>query len=66
ANPTWLRGRSFPAGSMGPKVEAAYNFAETTGRRAVIGGLGNLGALRHGTAGTTVARQIDGVEWAAS
>ncbi|HEV2188950.1 MAG TPA: carbamate kinase, partial [Stellaceae bacterium] len=59
ANPTWLRGKSFPAGSMGPKIAAACTFAETTGKRAVIGGLGNLGALLHGTAGTTVTQQID-------
>ena len=66
ANPTWLRSRSFPAGSMGPKVEAACNFAATTGKRAVIGGLGHLGALLCGAAGTMVTQQVDGVEWAAS
>jgi len=66
ANPTWLRSRTFPTGSMGPKVDGACRFAEATGGRAVIGGLGNLGALLRGDAGTTIDHQTDGVEWAAS
>ena len=37
ATPRELRRYSFPAGSMGPKVEAACDFVESTGRRAVIG-----------------------------
>src|SRR3954470_11727633 len=34
-----LRGISFPAGSRGPKVEAACRFVEETGGRAAIGAL---------------------------
>ncbi len=36
--PQELRGLEFPAGSMGPKVEAAAHFVEATGGRAAIGG----------------------------
>jgi len=44
----------FPAGSMGPKVEAAIRFLEGGGRRAVIGHLEEaLPALR-GSAGTHI------------
>lgn len=49
-----LRARAFPAGSMGPKVEAACRFAEATGRPAAIGRLTEATALLAGTAGTTV------------
>jgi carbamate kinase len=49
-----LRGRGFPAGSMGPKVEAACRFAEATGGIAAIGRLDDTPALLDGTAGTTV------------
>jgi carbamate kinase len=49
-----LRARSLPAGSMGPKVEAACRFAEETGRMAAIGRLDCAGELLAGQAGTTV------------
>ena len=51
---TELRTRSFPAGSMGPKVEAACRFVEATGGIAAIGRLDHASALLDGTAGTTV------------
>ena len=44
----------FPAGSMGPKVEAARSFVATTGRRAVIGSLDHIEAMVQGRAGTEV------------
>jgi carbamate kinase len=50
-----LRARSFPAGSMGPKVEAACRFAETTGGTAAIGRLGDVCALLDGNAGTIIS-----------
>ncbi len=56
ATPAALRGRSFPAGSMGPKIEAACRFVEATGGLAAIGRLGDAAALLAGTAGTTVRR----------
>ena len=37
--PDELRAMVFPAGSMGPKVDAATEFVEATGKRAVIGSL---------------------------
>jgi carbamate kinase len=52
--PQDLRARSFPAGSMGPKVEAACRFVEATGGIAGIGRLDQASELLDGTAGTTV------------
>lgn len=49
-----MRRRSFAAGSMGPKVEAACRFVERTGRTASIGALEQAAAVVAGTAGTTV------------
>jgi carbamate kinase len=52
--PRDLRARSFPAGSMGPKVEAVCRFVESTGAMAAIGRLSDASALLTGTAGTIV------------
>jgi carbamate kinase len=61
ATPTVLRARSFPAGSMGPKVEAACRFVEATGRMAAIGRLDAAPALLRGATGTIIsAGQNDG------
>lgn len=49
-----FRAMSFPAGTMGPKVEAACEFASCTGRPAVIGSLDQIEQLASGTAGTRV------------
>jgi carbamate kinase len=54
ASPGELRARSFPAGSMGPKVEAVCRFVEATGKMAGIGQLADAGALLRRDAGTTV------------
>jgi carbamate kinase len=48
----------FPAGSMGPKVQAACEFVQATGNRAVIGSLDQIEALLSGDAGTQVC--VDG------
>ncbi len=53
--PTQIRQHAFPAGSMGPKVEAACRFALASGRRAVIGSLDQIEAMLAGEAGTEVA-----------
>ncbi len=45
----------FPAGSMGPKVEAAQDFARTTGHSAVICALPDIIAAVKGEKGTTVS-----------
>jgi carbamate kinase len=61
---------SFPAGSMGPKVEAASRFAERTGREAVIGSLDDLVDMLEGRAGTRVlpasTRADAGQDWASA
>jgi carbamate kinase len=49
-----LRSHTFPDGSMGPKVEAACDFVERTGRTAAIGALGDIEAIVEGRAGTIV------------
>ena len=54
ASPTHLRTFDFPAGSMGPKVEAACAFAEATGKAAAIGALADLAAIVSGDKGTTI------------
>ncbi|MDD9969175.1 MAG: carbamate kinase [Myxococcales bacterium] len=45
----------FPAGSMGPKMEAAASFAERPGRRAIICDPASLPAALAGRAGTLVS-----------
>ncbi|MCK8678916.1 carbamate kinase [Streptomyces lichenis] len=52
--PARLRAERFPAGSMGPKVDAACRFVELTGGLAAIGALTDAAALLDGTAGTLV------------
>ena len=53
--PAELRSRHFPAGSMGPKIEAVCRFVEATGKMAAIGQLGDAEALLRGEAGTVIA-----------
>jgi carbamate kinase len=54
ATPTELDAMDLPAGSMGPKVAAATEFARATGKRAAIGSLDDIDALVAGTGGTQV------------
>jgi carbamate kinase len=49
-----LGGMGFPAGSMGPKIEACRRFVTATGHPAIIGALSDAQALLAGTAGTTI------------
>jgi carbamate kinase len=49
-----LRAHPFPAGSMGPKVAAAIQFVEKTGKRAAIGSLQDIEKIVAGEAGTNV------------
>jgi carbamate kinase len=53
--PQALARYTFPAGSMGPKVEAASGFALATGKRAVIGSLDKIEAMLAGHAGTQIS-----------
>jgi carbamate kinase len=62
ADPATLRSQGFAEGSMGPKVLAACEFAEKTGKRAMIGSMTDTPALLAGTAGTTVTLDADGLE----
>jgi carbamate kinase len=57
--PAELRARDFAAGSMGPKVEAAAQFVERTGKRAAIGALADIEKIVDGTAGTSVVPDGD-------
>jgi carbamate kinase len=52
--PHELRAMEFPAGSMGPKVEAACRFVETTGDMAAIGRLEDAERILAGSSGTIV------------
>jgi carbamate kinase len=52
--PELLRAERFPAGSMGPKVDAACRFVEATGKPATIGRLDEAADLINGTSGTVV------------
>ena len=52
--PDELAEHTFPAGSMGPKVEAVCQFVRATGNRAAIGSLDEVAAVFAGTAGTQV------------
>lgn len=52
----YLAEGQFPAGSMGPKVEAAVRFIESGGKRAVIGSLERVEDTLTGEAGTSFYR----------
>jgi len=58
-HPAALHTADFPAGSMGPKVDAACRFVEHTGGRAAIGALNDIHALLDGTGGTQVVPDGD-------
>ena len=49
-----LKAHNFAAGSMGPKVSAAIQFVENTGKRAAIGSLEEIEQIVAGTAGTNI------------
>jgi len=54
ATPDELAADQFPAGSMGPKIEAACRFVELTGRIAAIGALEQAHDIIRGSAGTQI------------
>jgi carbamate kinase len=64
ASPEAMREFTFPAGSMGPKVDAACRFAESTGKVAAIGALKDLRAILAGKAGTTITSAAKDIAWA--
>jgi carbamate kinase len=66
ASPQALAGYYFAAGSMGPKVEAACEFAQRTGKSAAIGALGDIARILSGEAGTLVSNSVATIEYAES
>ena len=63
AHPDEMDKLGFAAGSMGPKVEAACEFARLTGKRAVIGALEDIELIVEGKAGTIISTEVQGIEW---
>ncbi|WP_028213137.1 carbamate kinase [Paraburkholderia mimosarum] len=61
AHPDELEKLGFAAGSMGPKVMAAAEFARNTGKDAVIGALADIVAITQGKAGTRVSTARPGL-----
>jgi carbamate kinase len=61
-SPKALAAYDFASGSMGPKVEAAIDFAERTGRMAAIGSLADVTRIARGEAGTLVTEQAEEIE----
>jgi len=62
ASPEALEALDFPAGSMGPKVEAACHFVRSgAGRVAAIGALPDLTAILDGTKGTRISGDAVGL-----
>jgi len=57
-SPDELDRHSFAAGSMGPKVDAAKEFARLSGGRSVICSLVDIPAAIHGEKGTTIATKL--------
>jgi len=51
-----LAAGEFPPGSMGPKVEAAIEFVESGGERALITSLDRIAEAAAGRAGTTIVK----------
>jgi carbamate kinase len=49
-----LSAMAFPAGSMGPKVDACIRFVTASGQPAAIGALADAAGILAGRAGTTV------------
>ena len=61
ASPDAIEAFPFPAGSMGPKVEAAADFARSRpGKVAVIGALADITAILAGTKGTRISTDANG------
>ena len=63
AHPDELEKLGFAAGSMGPKVQAACEFARNTGKVAVIGALADIQEIVAGRAGTRISTTCHGIEY---
>ena len=62
-SPNAARNFSFAPGSMAPKVEAACDFVEATGRNAGIGALNDASAILAETAGTLISKTATTIEY---
>jgi len=62
APPEALRQLAFDVGSMGPKVEAACEFAVLSGKTAAIGALDDIGRILAGEAGTHISKNFSSLE----
>jgi carbamate kinase len=62
-SPEAIQTYKFPAGSMGPKVDAACHFARATGRTAAIGALHDLPDIVNGNKGTILSDTFEGLTW---
>ncbi len=63
AGPDAIQKHPFPAGSMGPKVDAARHFARATGRTAAIGALADIPGIVRGEKGTLIDARFDGITY---
>lgn len=63
AHPDAIEQLGFAAGSMGPKVQAACEFARNTGKVAVIGSLADIDAIVQGSAGTRISTATPGISY---
>jgi carbamate kinase len=63
AHPDALLDLPFAQGSMGPKVEAACEFARLSGKTAVIGALDEIDRIVNGSAGTRVSTGFRGIDY---
>lgn len=63
ASPDAIQEHGFPAGSMGPKVDAACQFARATGRSAAIGALADIPGIVSGEKGTLIDARFDGMTY---
>ena len=63
APPDEIEKMGFAAGSMGPKVQAAVNFARNTGKDAVIGSLSDIVDIVKGKAGTRITQKATEISY---
>jgi len=63
AHPDAIEAIEFAAGSMGPKVTAACEFARASGKQSAIGQLADLGRILEGEAGTLISMSAQGIEY---
>lgn len=63
AHPDEIEKLGFAAGSMGPKVQAACEFARATGKTAAIGSLAGIEAIAKGKGGTLISTAKPGIDY---